>query len=148
MSGPPTTFRAWQYTSARGGLEKNLTLNPAVPLPTAKANQHLIKVVAVALNPVDYKVPEVLLIRKLAVPRVATPGIDFSGRIVTPASGSKLKAGQLVFGAPSVNVFTGGALREYLVADDATIAPAPDGLSAVDVASIPIAGLYVLSSSA
>ncbi|MCJ1336113.1 hypothetical protein MMC09_001389 [Bachmanniomyces sp. S44760] len=138
---PPETMRAWQYESVTGGLEKNLKLNASAPLPTPKPNQHLVQTIATALNPVDYKPAEVPLAGRMLVPKQATPGIDFAGRIVTPATDSDLKRGQLVFGMAGTTPFAGGALREFTVTDPEGTAPLPDGLDPTDAATIGVAGL-------
>ncbi|KAM3423456.1 hypothetical protein BST61_g887 [Cercospora zeina] len=39
----PTSSRAWQFSSAKGGLENHLKLNPDVPLPRRKPNQHFVQ---------------------------------------------------------------------------------------------------------
>jgi len=82
-------MRAWQYSSTQGGLEKNLRLNASAPLPTLKPNQSLVQIIAVALNPVDYKPAEVPFAGRYLVPKPATPGIDIAGRVVTPAQDSR-----------------------------------------------------------
>lgn len=137
----PSTMRAWQYHSTAGGLDKNLTLNSSATMPTPKPNQHLIRVLAMAFNPVDYKVCEVQLINRLAVTKPATPGLDVAGRIVKPAAGSGLQEGQLVFGVAGASAIAGGALAEYAVINTEGSVAAPEGLSALHAASIPIAGL-------
>ena len=47
----PATMKAWQYSTGKGGLEKNLTLNTTAPLPKQKSDQYLVKTIAAALNP-------------------------------------------------------------------------------------------------
>ena len=103
-------MRAWQYNSVSSGLEKNLKLNN-IPPPIASASQNLVRTIAVALNPVDYKPAEIPLIGRLLVPRAATPGIDFAGVLVKPASSSDLKAGQLVFGVAGTKPFAAGGVE-------------------------------------
>lgn len=49
-------MKAWRYNSTKGGLEKNLKLDDATPVPTITDNDMLIQVHAMALNPVDHKV--------------------------------------------------------------------------------------------
>jgi len=136
----PSTFRSWQFSSSSGGLEKNLKLNPSTPLPKAKPNHHLVQVIAASLNPVDFKLAE----NQVAIHFIhkpATPGIDFAGRIVTPADGSPFKSGQLIFGAASLSAAAGGALSEFAwVPQDSAVA-VPDGLSPVDACTAPVAGL-------
>ncbi len=119
----PPTMRIWEYAATDGGLEKNLKLHSA-PLPKPTSAQHLIQVLAVGLNPVDYK-PAEAFIGRLMVKKPATPGFDIAGRIITPASGSNLSPGQLVFGAASTNPLAGSGLAEYVAAPTTSIAPLP-----------------------
>lgn len=139
-------MRAWQYSSTKGGLEKNLKLNSAVPLPKPKPDQHLVQVIAAALNPVDYKPAEIPGVTRIAITLPATPGIDFVGSIVRPASGSDLKAGQLVFGASGSTPLAGGALRELSVAGTNSIAALPDNVAPIDAATVGVAGLTAYQS--
>ena len=148
MTSPslPKTMRAWQYTSTRGGLDKNLHLNTSAPLPKPKSDQHLIRVIAAALNPIDYKPAELTLVKAVAIPNPATPGIDFAGEIVTPAPSSDLKAGQIVYGAAGNTPLAGGAIAEYAVAKTTTVVPLTEGLKPAEGASIPVAGLTAYQS--
>jgi NADPH:quinone reductase-like Zn-dependent oxidoreductase len=140
MSSAPSTFRAWQFSNAKGGIEKNITLNPLTPLPKGKPNQHLVQMIATALNPVDCKTAESAITSAL-ISKPATPGIDFSGRIVTPAAGSPLKAGQLVFGTSALMPLAGGALQEYKHTPMESTVAVPDGVDPIDAATIGVAGL-------
>ncbi|KAI9709468.1 MAG: hypothetical protein M1820_003228 [Bogoriella megaspora] len=138
----PATGKAWQYISTKGGIEKNLKINPSVTLPTPKPNQHLVRVIAACLNPVDYKPAEVQLISRLAIPKPATPGIDFVGRIMVPASGTSFKRDQLVFGtAGGTSPLAAGALSEFAVASTDGVAALPEGVDPIDAGTIGVAGL-------
>lgn len=137
----PSTMRVWKYASAEGGLEKNLRLHTSEPLPKPGPNQHLIKVLAVGLNPVDFKPAEAPVIGRIAVKKPATPGFDVSGRIVTPADGSSLEPGHIIFGAASTNALAGGGLAEYITAPAETVCPVPTGVSHVSLAGAPIAAV-------
>lgn len=141
----PKTFCAWQFSSAKGGLENNLKINPMTPLPQRKVNQHLIQVLAASLNPVDHNPVELPLVLSL-MKTPATPGVDFAGRIVEPADGSSLKPGQLVFGGAGNGGLIGGALGEYAVALDKCVTPLPPGVSPVHGASICICGITAYQS--
>lgn len=142
-----TSMRAWQYTTATGGVENNLKLNEHTPLPSTTPEQHLVQVIALALNPIDYKPAETPLVGRFMIPKPATPGIDFTGRIIKAAENSELKPGQLVFGASgTMPPFAGGALREFAIAGEGNIVPLPEGLSPFDGACIPVAGLTALQS--
>ena len=141
-----STFRIWQYSSTKGGLEKNLKINPSAPLPKPKPNQHLVQVIATALNPVDYKPVEIPIVGRFLVPKPATPGIDFAGCIVTPATGSSLKPGQLVFGMAGTSPFAAGALSEFALTEQKGTVALPDGIDPVDAATVGVAGLTAYQS--
>jgi NADPH:quinone reductase-like Zn-dependent oxidoreductase len=127
-------MRVWKYASAAGGLENNLQLHASEPLPKPGPDQHLIKVLAVGLNPVDFKPAEAPLVGRFAVKYPATPGFDI-------ADGSSLEPGQLVFGAASTNPLAGGGLAEYIVAPAKTLVPVPTGVSLVIAAGAPVAAV-------
>jgi NADPH:quinone reductase-like Zn-dependent oxidoreductase len=148
MASPPPTIRAWQYSKTSGGLEKNLKINPSAKLPVRKPNQHLVQVIAAALNPVDYKPAEVALISGLLISKPATPGIDFVGKIVEPAEGSSFEKGQTVFGFSGTSPLEGGALRDYTVTETNSTAAVPDGVDPVDAATIGVAGITAYQSIA
>ncbi|KAL8777300.1 MAG: hypothetical protein Q9213_007927 [Squamulea squamosa] len=139
-------MRSWQYSRTTGGLEKNLTLNPTAPLPTPKPDQHLVHVIAAALNPVDYKPAEIPGVMRFAITKPATPGIDFAGRLVRPASNSPLKEGQLVFGMCGSSALAGGALREFSVSGIKSTVAIPEGVEPVDAATVGVAGLTAYQS--
>ena len=137
----PSVMRSWQYNSTSGGLENNLKLNSSAPLPTPKNDQHLVRILATALNPVDVKPAENAIISRLLITKPATPGIDFVGRIVKPAAGSSLKPNQLVFGFGAVSPFAGGCLREYTAAPTIGAIALPKSVNPIDAATI---GKYLL----
>lgn len=146
----PATMKAWQYSQVKGGMEKNLKLNNAAPLPpNAKSpgtDQVLVQVLSTSLNPADYKFAEIPIVSGLLIKKPASPVVDFSGRVVASGPNSKkvssedLKPGQLVFGmldAPPRY----GALAEYAIAPRAGCVPIPEGLSVDDAACIGTAAL-------
>lgn len=133
-------MRIWQFTQTAGGLENHLALK-TVPLPIPKPDQHLIQILATALNPVDYKPAEFPVVGRLLVRRPATPGIDISARIITPAAGSMLRPGQLVFGAVSSSPFIAGGLAAYAATNQNLLLPIPNGVDPIDAAGVPVAGL-------
>lgn len=154
-------MRTWQYTNTTHGLENTLRLNPSAPLPTPTPTQHLVQILATALNPVDYKPAEIPYIGRLLVPKLATPCIDFAGRIVTPAtatatggtsdssapaSAPTLKAGQLIFGGSGTSVFAGGALAEYALVEKENAIALPAGVDPLDAATLAVAGLTAYQS--
>jgi NADPH:quinone reductase-like Zn-dependent oxidoreductase len=143
---PPSTMRAWQHTTTTGALEKDLKLNASAPLPVPKSSHHLVQIIATALNPVDYKPAEVAILRRILFPRIATPCLDFAGCIVTPATGSSLKPGQLVYGVSAKTPWAGGALAEFSLADKGTTHALPEGVDPVDAASAGVAGVTAYQS--
>lgn len=141
----PSTMKAWQFTSVAGGMEKNLTLNKAAALPSSAPNlapdSTLVQVLAMALNPVDYKFFELPVAGRFVAATPASPGIDYCGRVVSTGSSlsSTLKPGQLVFGRlDSPTQF--GTLAEYIVTPKAGTIPLPQGVKPADAASIGTAG--------
>jgi NADPH:quinone reductase-like Zn-dependent oxidoreductase len=140
---PPAAIKTWQYLGTKGGLEKNLTLNASNPLPKPKENQHLIQVIATALNPIDYKIVELPLVGRFLVSssKPATPCNDVVGRIVTPASGSPFKRGDLVFGASGSSPFAASGLSQFTLCEKNNLVAVPERLSLADAAATPVAGL-------
>jgi len=139
-------MRAWQYSSTKGGLEKNLKINPSAPVPKPKPDQHLVQIIATALNPVDYKPAEIPGVARFAITKPATPCIDFAGSIVRPATGSPLKAGQLVFGVSGSSPLAGGALSEFSVSGINSTVALPDSVDPVDAATVGVAALTAYQS--
>nr|POE93211.1 zinc-type alcohol dehydrogenase-like protein c16a3.02c [Quercus suber] len=140
LHSTPSTIRIWRYAKTQGGLENHLKLH-SVALPQPKPDQHLVQILATALNPVDYKPAEAPLFGSLLVRKPATPGIDISARIIVPAAGSPLKPGQFVVGGATNNPFAGGGLAEFTATGQDLLMPLPDGVDPVDAAGIPVAGL-------
>jgi len=135
-------MRAWQVTKVKGGIENSMKLNPSAPLPKRKPDQHLVQVIASAVNPVDHKPIEVPLVLSLFVKMPATPGIDFVGKMIEPASGSPLKPGQLVCGsAQAISRLAGGAFADYTICNTNGVIALPDNVEPKFGATIGIAGL-------
>ena len=134
-------MRVWEYASAAGGLENNLKLHSLEALPKPGPSQHLIKVLAVGLNPEDFKPAEAALVGRFAVKYPATPGFDIAGRFVIPADGSAFEPGQLVFGAASTNPLAAGGLAEYVAAPAKNLVPIPTDVSPIVAAGAPVAAV-------
>ncbi|GAB7351048.1 hypothetical protein MBLNU459_g1530t1 [Dothideomycetes sp. NU459] len=138
----PTSMRASQWTTASGGLEKNLKVNSNASLPKAAnslgKDQTLVNVKYAALNPVDYKLPEMPIVGQFAISKPASPSMDFSGKVVATTR-SDLQPGQLVFGKLEPPQF--GALAEYVVAEREGCVALPEGVSLKDAGSVGVAGL-------
>jgi NADPH:quinone reductase-like Zn-dependent oxidoreductase len=113
------------------------------PVPEIMPDQLLVRVKAVSINPLDWKIRngEMKLMTGTIFPKDI--GIDFSGVIEKVGNtASKFKTGDAVFG--SVDVFKKGALAEYIAISPTEIALKPDALSFEQAAAIPIAGTAAL----
>ncbi|KAK3688747.1 hypothetical protein B0T22DRAFT_375860 [Podospora appendiculata] len=136
-------MKAWQYTTATGGLEKNLKLT-TLPLPTLSpvhsAAEVLIQVLSAALNPADYKLPELGLVSHAIIRTPAVPGMDFCGRVVKATSTvDSLRIGELVFGR--IDASQHGTLAEYIAAPARMCTPLPTGVDPDIGATLGVAGL-------
>jgi NADPH:quinone reductase-like Zn-dependent oxidoreductase len=137
-------MRAWQWSRCSNTLEQAIQINGIAPLPTTgrplAPGESLIQVHAAALNPVDYKLAELPVVGRMAIPKPATPGLDFAGRVVQVASNSSVKVGQMVFGKlePKQQF---GTLGEYIIGSKAGTVPLPGGISAEEAATVGVCGL-------
>lgn len=132
-------MKAMQFSSTSGGLEKHLKLNPnASPPPaTLSPEQAYVEVISMSLNPVDYKVAELPLIGGLIVPKPASPGIDYCGRVISAGAATKavLQPGQLVFGRlDKPSKF--GTLGQYITASYAGCIALPSGIDPDHAAAV------------
>jgi NADPH:quinone reductase-like Zn-dependent oxidoreductase len=139
----PATMKAAAWHSTAGGIDKNLQATTTHPLPKNAAslppNSTLARVSYGALNPVDYKVPELPLLGRLAFSS-GVPGMDFAGTVVQSTQ-PHFQPGARVFGmlAPPV----GGSLGEYVVVGSGRQAcvAVPEGVELRDAATLGVAGL-------
>jgi NADPH:quinone reductase-like Zn-dependent oxidoreductase len=110
------------------------------PKPDIKPDEVLVRIVAAAVNPVDWKIRQGHL--RTMVPYVfpLTLGWDFSG--VIEALGSEVSSfaiGDAVFSRPDIR--RNGSYAEYIAVRAVEIARKPKTISHVDAASIPLAGI-------
>lgn len=99
-----------------------------VEIPTIQADDFLIKVKAVAINPLDWKKLEGQL--KIVTGKKFPKGIafDFSGIVEKAGSNAtNYKIGDAVFG--TLNAMKGEALAEYIVVKKETICKKPENVS-------------------
>ncbi|UOQ55212.1 NAD(P)-dependent alcohol dehydrogenase [Hymenobacter cellulosivorans] len=114
-----------------------------LPTPIIAPTQLLIQVKAASINPLDWKIyrGEMKLMSGSKFPKGA--GIDFAGTVAqVGASVTGYQPGDAVFGF--LDVFTGGALAEYVVVTEAFIAPKPASISFDQAAALPVTGLAAL----
>ncbi|MED6191787.1 hypothetical protein PIB30_003588 [Stylosanthes scabra] len=137
----PSHIKAWVYNEY-GNIEDTLKLDSNIAIPEIKDDQVLIKVVAAALNPVDYKRARGIF--KVNEPPFPTaPGYDVAGVVVKVGSNvKKFKVGDEVYGDISestVKPKATGSLAEYTSAEEKVLAHKPSNLSFVEAASLPLA---------
>lgn len=142
MAAVPTHIKAWTY-SEYGKSVDILKFDPSLPLPELKEDQVLIKVVAAALNPIDYKRMEALF-KDTDSPLPTAPGYDVAGVVVKVGSEvKKFKVGDEVYGDINEKALeypkVVGSLAEYTVAEEKLLAHKPQNLSFAEAASLPLA---------
>ena len=141
------SMKAWQFNSVAGGLEKNLFLPAAgASKPRITDTQALVEVYSMALNPADYKIPELGLLAKPMLPSPATPGMDFCGRVAEiGAKVNTVRVGDMVFGA-NVGKLGQGSLAQFTPVDQEKLTILPDGVAVDDAAGAGCVGLTALQS--
>jgi len=128
-----------------GQPEDVLQVRDDVPVPQFRLHDVLVEVHAASLNPIDWKV----LVGNFALLSGLTqkrPGFDFAGKVIAVGPRcQRLQIGDLVHG---MTVFRRtGTLAEYLAVNEAEVAKIPEGMSMVDAAALPLAGLTANSIS-
>lgn len=138
---------AWQFKTTSGGMENNLYLPAAgVPKPHITDDQVLVEVYSAALNPADYKVPELGLVARGVVPSPSTPGMDFCGKVCeTGHKAASYHVGQMIYGVCS-GPLGHGSLGQYIAVSKETIAAVPTGLKVDHMAGVGVAGLTAYQS--
>ncbi|XP_052118396.1 2-methylene-furan-3-one reductase-like isoform X1 [Arachis duranensis] len=137
----PSHIKAWVYNEY-GNIEETLKLDPNIATPQIKDDQVLIKVVAAALNPVDYK-RALGLFKDTDSPFPTAPGYDVAGVVVKVGSKvKKFKVGDEVYGDINENAGNPkaiGTLAEYTSAEEKVLAHKPSNLSFIEASSLPLA---------
>ncbi|WBL24300.1 NAD(P)-dependent alcohol dehydrogenase [Zunongwangia sp. HGR-M22] len=124
-----------------GGVEVLQLVESEIPI--LEKNTILIKVKAVSINPLDWKIRngEMKIMTGSKLPKGV--GIDFSGVVETlNIATTKFKKGDEIFG--SLNAMQGGALAEYLLVREDDIHLKPSNLTFEEAAAIPIVGSAAL----
>ncbi|KAL3636343.1 hypothetical protein CASFOL_020890 [Castilleja foliolosa] len=134
-------MKAWTYDKY-GGVEV-LKLKSDVTVPEIKDDQVLIKVVAAALNPIDFK-KRFGYFKATDTPLPIVPGFDVAGIVVKVGSKVKeFKEGDEVYGdiiekaVDEPKQF--GSLAEFTAAEEKLLALKPKNLDFVQAAALPLA---------
>lgn len=111
-----------------------------LPRPTPKADELLVQVHAVGLNPIDNMIPTGMFKPVLHFQLPATLGSDLAGIVVAVGSQvTRFKPGDAVFA--SIFDLGRGSLAEFAVVPESAAAMKPENLDFVQAASIPMVGL-------
>ncbi|GAB2280461.1 hypothetical protein Dimus_015091 [Dionaea muscipula] len=137
----PTEIKAWVYHEY-GGVEV-LKLDHKVAIPEVKDHQVLVKVIAAALNPVDFK-RRLGRFKATDSPLPIVPGFDVAGVVAKVGSQVKeFKVGDEVYGDINERALNGpkqfGSLAEYTAVEESLLAHKPKNLDFVQAASLPLA---------
>lgn len=135
------------FVSDRYGPPSTMKLRD-VPNPAPGPGEVLVKVLAVSLNPADWR----CLRAKPAFSRMALglfrpkhkiPGVDVAGRVVAIGSGvTRFKPGDKVYANLLDKSF--GGFAEYVAAPEDVMATMPAGLSFEEAAAMPMAAVTAL----
>ena len=110
------------------------------PKPEIQPDEALVRIVAAAINPVDWKIREGHLKAMIPYALPLTLGWDFSGIIeALGAEVSGFQVGEAVFSRPDIK--RDGSYAEYIAVRAGEIARKPKTISHVEAASLPLAGI-------
>ena len=138
----PQTMKAVQITAF--GDQSMLQLND-IDIPTPADDDVLIKVIAAAVNPVDWKIREGYLQPLLNHALPLTLGWDVAGEVVALGSRvSRFKIGDAVYSRP--NIAKQGSYAEYQSVSADEVALKPTTLSWQEAAGVPLAALTAWQS--
>ncbi|KAK1299087.1 Quinone oxidoreductase-like protein [Acorus calamus] len=134
-------MKAWIYSEY--GDAGVLRLADDVAVPEVKEDQVLVKVVAAALNPLDYKRRRGFIkLRATDSPLPTVPGYDLGGIVVkVGVQVKKLKVGDEVYGHTCEKAVDSpkqfGSLAEYTAVEEKLLALKPKNLDFTQAASLP-----------
>jgi NADPH:quinone reductase-like Zn-dependent oxidoreductase len=123
-----------------------VSLTADVPRPPAGSGKVLVEVHAASLNPADSAVRMGYMHQMMPLTFPAVLGIDIAGVVVEADSASHLKPGDSVYGTASVMAGGSGAFAEYAAVPAGLLARAPEGLSFLEAAALPLAGVSALQA--
>lgn len=135
----PTTMKAvWMNKRGDPLTDECVTVKDDVPVPTLKKGFALVKVVASAMNPVDWKQLDGSF---PGTPTSGVLGVDVAGTIAAIAEGTEtpLKVGDVVYGP--LGEFTPGSHAQYCAMPAVQLAIAPKNVSMREAAALPVCAL-------
>eukprot|EP00246_Nothoceros_aenigmaticus_P018006 TRINITY_DN9238_c0_g1_i1.p1 TRINITY_DN9238_c0_g1~~TRINITY_DN9238_c0_g1_i1.p1 ORF type:complete len:329 (-),score=50.29 TRINITY_DN9238_c0_g1_i1:336-1322(-) len=134
-------MKAVCYRGFKGGVSG--LENTELPIPTPRKGEVLVKVEAVSVNPVDWKIQSGYLRPFCPAKFPHVPGLDIAGEIIQTGPGVKsFTVGQKV--VTVLELKHGGGFAEYVSTKTTCLATRPSEVSAEIGAALPIAGMTAL----
>jgi len=113
-----------------------------MPRPEPGPGEVLVRVAGSSLNPIDHKIATLGPALTFAPELPAVPGMDVSGTVEAVGPGvTRLRPGDRVFGCAGGLGDMPGAMAEFMVADEALLAPAPQCMDLADAAALPLVSI-------
>lgn len=113
------------------------------PRPRPAKGQVLVRVRAVGVNPVDFKMRQ-HPVSGMVFPKPQIPGTDIAGEVIDPNGVSGLSVGQRVFGMMPLLGSTWGGSAQFAPVDASLLAVMPDKMDFVEAAALPLVALTVM----
>lgn len=113
-----------------------------IPMPEPKEDEVLVKVAAVGVNPVDWKIASGALAQLINQPLPLTLGWDVAGEVMQSSNG--FSKGDKVYAMKSIG--QDGTLSEYCVVKASFLSLAPSRLSLTEAAALPMVSLTCLQA--
>jgi zinc-binding alcohol dehydrogenase family protein len=130
-------MKAIAYSQNLGIDHPDALIEIDLPMPEAKGFDLLVKVKAIAMNPVDYKIRQN---KALAAGESKVLGWDASGEVVAVGENvSNFAIGDRVFYAGDLN--RQGTNTEYQLVDARLVGRAPENLSYLEAAAVPLTAI-------
>ncbi|CAN1269430.1 Chloroplast envelope quinone oxidoreductase homolog [Linum perenne] len=137
-------MRALHYDSCGGGAAA--LKHVEVPIPTPAKDEVLIKLEAITINPINWKVQKGILRPFLPRKFPRIPCADVAGEVVEVGSGvKKFKSGDKVVAYLGISQNEGG-MADYAAAKENCSVARPAEVSAAEGASLPVAGVTAYQS--
>ncbi|WOL04186.1 chloroplast envelope quinone oxidoreductase [Canna indica] len=137
------TMRAVQYSRYGGGAAS--LEHVEIPVPSPKKDEVLLKVEAVAINPVDWKIQNGVMRPILPSKFPFAPGTDVAGEIVEVGPGvDGFNPGDKVVSGLSLG--KAGGFAEFAAAPANTTVQRPPEVAAAEAACLPIAAVTALQA--
>jgi NADPH:quinone reductase len=111
-----------------------------LPRPTPQQGEVLVRVAAVAVNPIDTYIRSGAV--KMPLPKPFIPGCDLAGRVEAVGAGVKrYKPGDRVWGSNQGWLGRQGTFAEYACVQEEWLYPTPPGVADADAAAAALTGI-------